>query len=273
MNNNRKAVVVKNLSYTYPDGTNALENVSFEIFKGECVALVGSNGAGKSTLLLQLNRIIESQSGSIEIVGKILNKKNVREIRKRVGLVFQDPENQLFMSTVFDDIAFGPINMGLSKEEVHKKVKLALKKVGLDGYEDRCPHHLSFGEKKKISVATVLSIEPEILLLDEPTSNLDPCARRKMIDMLVNLSSTKLIASHDIEMLLEICDRCILLDHGKIAADGEVEDILTNINLLREHGLDVPTVVRLFGSDALEIIRNKLNDLEKIALGACRNGF
>jgi cobalt/nickel transport system ATP-binding protein len=267
MKNHRKAVVVKNLSYTYPDGTNALNRVSFEIHSGESIALVGSNGAGKSTLLLHLNRIIENQRGSIEIQGKVLNKKNVKEIRKRVGLVFQDPENQLFMSTVFDDIAFGPINMGLSEKEVHKRVKSALRKINLDGYDDRCPHHLSFGEKKKIAMATVLSIEPDILLLDEPTSNLDPYARRKMIDMLANLHSTKIIASHDIEMLLEICDRCILLDHGKIAAIGKVEDVLTNTNLLREHGLDVPTVVRLFGIDALEIIRNKLSDHEAMVLG------
>jgi cobalt/nickel transport system ATP-binding protein len=267
MKNNKKSVVVRNLSYTYPDGTNALKKISFEIYSGESVALVGSNGAGKSTLLLHLNRIIENQNGFIEIQGKILNKKNVKEIRKMVGLVFQDPENQLFMSTVFDDIAFGPINMGLSEEEVHRRVKSSLKKISLDGYEDRCPHHLSFGEKKKISIATVLSIEPQVLLLDEPTSNLDPFARRKMIDMLANLRSTKIIASHDIEMLLEICDRCILLDHGKIAANGKVEEILTNTNLLREHGLDVPTVVRLFGNDALEIIRNKLNILDTMALG------
>ncbi len=266
MKNNRKAVVVKNLSYTYPDGINALNRVSFEILSGESMALVGSNGAGKSTLLLHLNRIIKNQRGSIEIGGKVLNKKNAKEIRKKVGLVFQDPENQLFMSTVFDDIAFGPINMGLSEKEVHKRVKSALRKISLDGYEDRCPHHLSFGEKKKISMATVLSIEPDILLLDEPTANLDPYARRKMIDMLVNLRSTKIIASHDIEMLLEVCDRCILLDHGRIAAIGKVEDILTNTALLRDHGLDVPTVVRLFGSDALDIVRNKLHDLETIVL-------
>jgi cobalt/nickel transport system ATP-binding protein len=264
MEKKKKAVVVKNLSYTYSDGTNALSGVSFDIYHGESIALVGSNGAGKSTLLLHLNRIIENQRGSIEIQGKILNKKNVKEIRKKVGLVFQDPENQLFMSTVFDDIAFGPVNMGLSEKEVHKRVRSALRKVSLEGYEERCPHHLSFGEKKKIAMATVLSLEPDILLLDEPTANLDPHARRNMIDMIGDLRSTKIIASHDIEMLLEICQRCILLDHGRIAAIGKVEDILTNATFLRAHGLDVPTIVRLFRKDAQDIVRNKLDDLETI---------
>ncbi len=262
-----KAISVRKLNYTYPDGTSALKNVSFDIFVGESVGLVGPNGAGKSTLLLHLNGIIKNQSGHINIAGMALNKKNIREVRHKVGMVFQDPEDQLFMSTVFDDVAFGPINMGFTEEHVHERVKLALKKVSLEGYEDRCPHHLSMGEKKKVSIATVLSMRPEILLIDEPTANLDPRARRKMIDMLANFRSTKIIASHDIEMLLEICDRCILLDHSTIAANGKVEDILTNANLLREHGLDVPTVVKLFGNNALEIIRDRSGDINTIKFG------
>ena len=255
MENHTKALTVKNLSYTYPDGTSALENVSFEICTGESVALLGPNGAGKSTLLLHLNGIIESQSGSIEVKAMMLKKKSAANIRKKVGLVFQDPEDQLFMSTVFDDVAFGPINMGISEEQVRERVKWALRQVGLDGYEERCPHHLSVGEKKKVSVATTLSMKPEILLFDEPTSNLDPCARRKMIEMLKGLQATKIIASHDIDMLLKICDKAILLDDGRVVANGKTEDILTNIELLNEHGLEVPTLVRLFGNDALEIIR------------------
>lgn len=266
MENNKKAVVVKNLSYSYPEGIEALKNVSFEISTGESLALIGSNGAGKSTLLLHLNGIIKNEISSIEIFGNVLNKKKIKEIHKKVGFVFQDPDNQLFMSTVFDDIAFGPINMGLSEEEVHKRVKLALKQVNLEGYEDRCPQHLSGGEKKLVAVATIISMRPEILLLDEPTSNLDPLARRKMIEMLKKIKATKIIASHDIEMLIEVCNRAILLDNGEIAGDDKIEDVLTNTTLLRQHGLDIPTVVRLFGRDALEIIRNKFCNIDNIVL-------
>lgn len=255
MKNNGKPMVVRNLSYRYSDGTSALEDVSFEVSNGDSVALVGPNGAGKSTLLLHLNGILSKQTGSIEILGMPLEKKNVGSIRKRVGLVFQDPEDQLFMSTVFDDIAFGPINMGIPEKQVRERVRWALTEVGLNGYEDRCPHHLSVGEKKKVSVATVLSMGPDIILLDEPTSNLDPLARRRMIEMLKGLRATKLIASHDIEMLLGICDRTILLDNGRVVADGKTADVLTDPELLREHGLEVPMLVKLFGSDALDVIR------------------
>ncbi|MEE9341096.1 MAG: ABC transporter ATP-binding protein [Thermoplasmata archaeon] len=255
MKNNGNPVVVRNLSYRYSDGTSALEDVSFDISNGDSVALVGPNGAGKSTLLLHLNGILSKQDGSIEILGMPLERRNVGSIRKRVGLVFQDPEDQLFMSTVFDDIAFGPINMGLPEEQVRERVRWALTEVGLNGYEDRCPHHLSLGEKKKVSVATVLSMGPEIILLDEPTSNLDPLARRRMIEMLKGLRATKLIASHDIEMLLGICDRGILLDNGRVVADGKTADVLTDPELLREHCLEVPMLVKLFGSDALDVIR------------------
>ncbi len=251
-----ESVAINNLSYSYPDGTNALRKISLKIQNGENVALVGPNGAGKSTLLSHLNGIIPNRNGHIKIMGEPLSKQNLREIRKLVGLVFQDPEDQLFMSTVFDDVAFGPINMGFSENQIRKRVKLALKRVGLVGYEERCPHHLSVGEKKKVSIATVLSMRPEIILLDEPTSNLDPSARRKMIKMLMSLGTTKIIASHDIEMLLEVCDRTILLDNGRIIADGKTEKILTNSKLLDKHGLEVPTVVRLFGNDALKIIRD-----------------
>ncbi len=265
MKTSTESITIKNLSYTYPDGTNALSGISLKIHNGENVALVGPNGAGKSTLLSHLNGIIANENGHIKISGQVLNKKNLNQIRKIVGLVFQDPEDQLFMSTVFDDVAFGPINMGLSENQIHKRVKLALKKVGLAGYEERCPHHLSVGEKKKVSIATVLSMRPKIILLDEPSSNLDPSARRKMIKMLMSLRTTKLIASHDIEMLLEICDRTILLDNGRIIADGKTEDILTNSELLDKHGLEVPTVVRLFGKKALKIIREMSMEVPDMA--------
>lgn len=261
----RKEVVVEHLSYLYPDGTPALNDVCFEVFAGENVALVGPNGAGKSTLLLHLNGIIENTNGCITIAGKILNKKNVVDIRKKVGVVFQDPDDQLFMSTVFDDVAFGPINMGLSEEKVKERVRMALQKVGLAGFEGRCPHHLSFGEKKRISVATVLSMEPDILLLDEPTSNLDPSGRRSMIETLKTLSSTKIIASHDIEMLLEICDKAILLDKGKIVMNDIIDDVLTNIELLDSHGLEAPAAVKLLGDDAIPMIRNNFNSSKEKA--------
>jgi len=251
----KNAIVIRDLSYSYSDGTNALRNVSFEIVKGERIALVGANGAGKSTLLSHLNGIIELKKGSIEIMGMQMKGRNLREIRKKVGIVFQDPEDQLFMAKVFDDVAFGPINMGLNGEEVRKRVRTALKKVGLAGYEERCPHHLSFGEKKRIGVATVLSMRPDILLLDEPTSNLDPWAKRSTIDMLKKLPGTMIIASHDIEMLLELCSRAVVLDRGEIAAMGEVGTVLTDVGMLRKHGLDAPLIIRLFGEKALEMIR------------------
>ena len=259
MASKKKDVVVKNLSYIYPDDTPAIHDVCFDISKGETVALGGKNGAGKSTLLLHLNGVIENENGCITIAEMSLNKKNVRDIRKKVGVVFQDPDDQLFMSTVFDDVAFGPINMGFSEEKVKKRVHMALQKVGLAGFEERCPHHLSFGEKKRISVATVLSMKPDILLLDEPTSNLDPGGRRRIIETLKTLSSTKIIASHDIEMLLEICDKAILMDKGRIVETGKAEDILTNVELLNAHCLEEPTVVKLLGDDAVFMIRNNFD--------------
>jgi cobalt/nickel transport system ATP-binding protein len=249
-------IIVKNLSYVYPDGTPALKDVCFEITKGENVALVGQNGAGKSTLLLHLNGVIENNNGRITIAGKQLDKKNVPDIRKKVGVVFQDPDDQLFMSTVFDDVAFGPINMGFSEETVKERVKKSLQKVGLSGFEERCPHHLSFGEKKRISVATVLSMTPAILLLDEPTSNLDPGGRRNIIETLKTLDSTKIIASHDIESLLEICDKAILMDKGRVVATGRSEEILTDIELLNSHGLEAPSIVKMLGDDVIPLLRN-----------------
>lgn len=253
----KNAIVIKDLSYAYSDGINALRDVSFEIATGERIALVGANGAGKSTLLSHLNGIIELKKGSIEIMGTPLERRNLRKIRKKVGIVFQDPEDQLFMAKVFDDVAFGPINMGFGKQEVRNRVRTALKKVGLAGYEERCPHHLSFGEKKRIGVATVLSMRPDILLLDEPTSNLDPCAKRNTIEMLKKLPGTMIIASHDIEMLLELCNRAVVLDRGEIAAMGDVGNVLTDVGLLRKHGMDAPLIIRMFGEKALEMIRKR----------------
>lgn len=236
----RKIVRIKNLEYIYPDGTSALRGIDLDIFEGESIGLIGPNGAGKSTLLLHLNGILREGRGSIEILGMKVEEKNLIKIRQKVAIVFQQPDDQLFMPTVFDDIAFGPINAGYSEEKVRKKVKEALKEVGMTGYEKRCSHHLSLGEKKRISLATVLSMEPEIMILDEPTSNLDPRARRHLIELLNNLNLTKIVAGHDLELILEICQRVILLDEGKIVTNGETKEVLSNKSLMEYHGLEVP---------------------------------
>ena len=253
-------VNVKGLTYTYPDGHSALKNVSFKLYDGETIGLVGPNGAGKSTLMLLLLGIIPLKTGNglVKIAGKPLRKKNLAAIRKQVGLVFQDPDDQLFMSTVFDDVAFGPINMGFSEAQVHKRVNSALAKVGLKDFHDRCPHHLSFGEKKRVALATVLSMHPKILLLDEPTANLDPRARRKIIELMNEFHSVKLISSHDIEMLIETCDRVLLLDNGKLVANDKPKKIFSDEKLLKAHGLEMPMALRLLGEAAFELMsRNR----------------
>ncbi len=238
-------VEIKGLEYAYPDGIRALNGVSLDIFEGESVALIGLNGAGKSTLLLHLNGILQSDIGDVEVLGMKVDE-NIREIRSKVGMVFQDPDDQLFMPTVFDDVAFGPINMGFSEEKVKEKVRMALERVNMSGHEARAPHHMSLGEKKRIAIATVLSMEPEILLLDEPTSNVDPNAQRHLIELLNELDITKIMATHDIEMVSDTCDRAIVMFEGKIAANGAVEEVLTNSELLESNGLEAPMLVKLF---------------------------
>lgn len=240
----KKIIRVRNLDYIYPDGTKALKGMDLDIFKGESVGLIGPNGAGKSTLLLHLNGILKGRPGSVEVLGMKVEEKNLINIRQKVAIVFQQPEDQLFMPTVFDDVAFGPINAGYSKERVKGKVKEALKGVRMEDYEKRCSHHLSFGEKKRISLATVLSMEPEILILDEPTSNLDPRARRHLIKLLRNLNLTKIVAGHDLELILDICPRVILLNEGKIVANGGAKKILKDKSLMESHGLEVPLSLR-----------------------------
>jgi cobalt/nickel transport system ATP-binding protein len=236
----KKIIRIKNLEYAYPDGTKALKGIDLDIFSQESVGLIGPNGAGKSTLLLHLNGILKGRQGSVEVLGMKVEEKNLIKIRQKVAIVFQQPDDQLFMPTVFDDVAFGPINAGYSKEKVREKVREALKEVRMEDYEKRCSHHLSFGEKKRISLATVLSMQPEILILDEPTSNLDPRARRNLIKLLKDLNLSKIIAGHDLELILEICPRVILLDEGKIVANGGTKKILSNKSLMESHGLEVP---------------------------------
>jgi cobalt/nickel transport system ATP-binding protein len=231
-----KVIEIKNLSYNYPDGHRGLSSVDLVVWPGDNVAVIGPNGAGKSTLLLHLNGILRGNS-TVKICGLTVEEKNLKEIRKKVGLIFQDPEDQLFSLNVFDDVAFGPINMGLTESEVKQHVAQALQWVNMAGYEQRSPHHLSVGEKKRIAIATVLSLDPEILVIDEPTSNLDPRSKWSLVELLNRLPITKIIATHDLELVRALCHRTMVMDEGKIAADGKTENILDDIPLLRAHGL------------------------------------
>ena len=230
-------ICITDLKYSYPNGMPALKGIHLSITKGECVGIIGPNGAGKTTLLLHLNGIFQSSNGAVKILGTSVCKNTVKAIRKEVGLVFQDPDDQLFMPTVFDDVAFGPINLGCDKAEVRKRVRQALDWVGMQGNEDRCPHHLSVGQKKRIAIAAVLSMDPQILVLDEPTSNLDPRGKWDLIDLLKGLPMTKIIASHDMEMIETLCPRTFILDNGQIVADDLTQRILSNEALLKDHGL------------------------------------
>jgi len=234
-----KAIEVNSLEYSYPDKTKALKGINLTINEGETVALVGANGAGKSTLLLHLNGINRGD-GTIKIFGLSVEEKNFKKIRSLVGMVFQNPDDQLFLPTVFDDVAFGPMNMGLSADEVTNRTKKALEAVGMADYTEKLPHHLSFGQKKRISIATVLSMQPKILVLDEPTSNLDPRNRRNLIELLKGFDTTKIIATHDMGMVADICTRVIVMAEGKIVADGTVKEILLDNHLLEQYGLESP---------------------------------
>ncbi|UCD08185.1 MAG: ATP-binding cassette domain-containing protein [Dehalococcoidales bacterium] len=231
-----EVIKIENLSFTYPDGRQALSNICLTITRGDLVAIIGPNGAGKSTLLQHLNGILHS-NGAICILGKTLEKNNIRWIRSKVGVVFQNPDDQLFSPTVFDDVAFGPINIGYTKEEVNDAVKEALERVGMSDFEQRSPHHLSLGEKKRIAIATVLSMSPEILVFDEPTSNLDPKAKGSIIQLFKQLPATKIIATHDLDLVRSLCPRTVILNSGTIAADGATSEILANHSLLKENDL------------------------------------
>lgn len=240
----KKIIEIKGLNYSYPGGREALGNINLDVFEGESLGIIGPNGAGKSTLLLHLNGILSGNS-RIRVLDLEAEEKNLPWIRSKVGLVFQDPDDQLFMPTVFDDVAFGPINMDLDKARVKQLVKEALEAVGMQDAVNRLSHHLSFGEKKRISIATVLSMEPEILVLDEPSSNLDPRARQHLLNLLRGFRLTKIIAGHDLELILEICNRVVVLDKGAIVAEGGTKDILGNKSLMELHGLEVPLSLKL----------------------------
>lgn len=238
------ALALLGVAYAYPDGTRALDGIDLTVRRGERVALLGPNGAGKSTLMLHVNGVLRAGAGTIAVGGLTLEDATVRAVRERVGLVFQDPDDQLFMATVYDDVAFGPLNMGLSREEADARVHEALHAVGLAGAASKSGAHLSFGQRKRIALATVLSMRPDVLVLDEPTSNLDPRARRQMLDLLGGLETTALIATHDMDMVWELCDRSVIIDGGRVAADGPTSELLANEALLVTHGLELPAAVR-----------------------------
>ena len=238
------ALLIADLSYEYPDGTRALDGVSLRVAPGERVALLGPNGAGKSTLILHINGVLMPQQGRVSVSGFELADATVREVRARVGLVFQDPDDQLFMTTVYDDVAFGPLNMGFSRAETDERVHEALHGVGLAETASKPGTHLSFGQKKRAALATVLSMRPDVLVLDEPTSNLDPRARRHMIELLHRQSSTLIVATHDMDLAWRLCTRAVILDDGRIVADGPAEAVLTDEQLMLDHGLELPVAVR-----------------------------
>ncbi|RCX18429.1 cobalt/nickel transport system ATP-binding protein [Anaerobacterium chartisolvens] len=231
---------VKNLVYTYPDGHTAVRDISFEIKRGESIGIIGANGAGKSTLLMLIMGLLMPQSGEIWVEELKVTPKSLTAVRQRIGMVLQDPDDQLFMANVYDDVAFGPRNYKLDEAEVNERVTKALQTVGILYLKDRPPFRLSGGEKRAAAIASVLSMQPGILVMDEPTSSLDPKARRRLISMLKELSQTKIITSHDMDMVMEVCDRAIVLKEGRIAADGLARDILADCRLLEECGLESP---------------------------------
>ncbi|HSL28113.1 MAG TPA: energy-coupling factor ABC transporter ATP-binding protein [Anaerolineales bacterium] len=230
---------VRDLSFSYHDGRAVLRSVSFQLCEGDKVALVGPNGAGKSTLMLHLNGIL-SGHGEVTIGGQRLTRENLSAVRAMVGLVFQNPDDQLFSPTVFEDVAFGPLHMGLPMEEVERRVNSALEAVRMSGFKDRLSHHLSMGEKKRIAIATVLSMDPQILVLDEPSAGLDPRGRRTLINLLRELPITMLVSTHDMRLVQELFPRTIMMDEGQIVADGRTQNILENEELLTTHGLEKP---------------------------------
>ena len=240
---------VRGLAYAYPDGHQALFGVDLHVHEGERVALLGPNGAGKTTLVLHLNGILSRPArGTVSVSGLPVAKENLKEIRRRVGIVFQDPDDQLFMGTVRQDVAFGPANLGLKGAELERRVMEALDQVGMADFVDRPPHHLSFGQRRRVAVATVLAMEPEILVLDEPSSNLDPASRRELADILRGLDVTVLMVTHDLPYALELCPRSVVLSDGVVVADRPTYDVLTDEALMAAHRLELP-----FGFDPRRI--------------------
>ena len=239
---------VRGLAYAYPDGHQALFGVNLHVHQGERVALLGPNGAGKTTLVLHLNGILTAGAGSVSVSGLPVTEPNLMEVRRRVGVVFQDPDDQLFMPSVRADVEFGPANLGLRGAALEARVVAALGQVGMLDFIDRPPHHLSFGQRRRVAVATVLAMEPEILVLDEPTSNLDPAARRELSEILDSLDVTVLMVTHDLPFALEMCERSLLLSDGVIVADESTQTLLADDELMRAHRLELP-----YGFDPMSV--------------------
>lgn len=231
---------IENLTFSYPNGFRALDNVSLSVGPDERVALVGPNGAGKSTLMLHLNGLLRASAGEVCVGGLPVEDDTLGQIRAWVGLVFQNPDDQLFSPRVFDDVAFGPLHMGLSEDEVRRRSMEALAAVDMADYADHISHHLSLGQKKRVSIATVLSMEPKILVFDEPSAGLDPRARRSLIELLDGMQRTMLVATHDMRMVEELFPRTVVLDVGRVVADGDTRAILGDEALLTRHGLERP---------------------------------
>jgi cobalt/nickel transport system ATP-binding protein len=234
---------VSGLAYAYPDGHQALFGVDLTVERGERVALLGPNGAGKTTLVLHLNGILHGGAGRVRVAGLDVlpgDRDVLREVRRRVGIVFQDPDDQLFMPTVRDDVAFGQANLGVNGAAITSRVTAAHDQVGMAEFADRPPHHLSFGQRRRVAVATVLAMEPEVLVLDEPTSNLDPASRRELAEVLASLDVTILVVTHDLPYALQVCERSVILSGGSIVADGPTPQLLADEALLREHRLELP---------------------------------
>ena len=234
------SLLVADLAFAYPDGHQALYGVDLRLEPGERVALLGPNGAGKTTLVMHLNGILRAGRGRVEVAGLPVEDRNLQEVRRRVGIVFQDPDDQLFMPTVGEDVAFGPRNLGLPEPEVARRVADALAAVDMAGVADRPPHHLSFGQRRRVAVATVLSMQPEVLVLDEPSSNLDPAGRRELAEVLQALPTTLLMVTHDLPYALQLCPRSVVLDAGVVVADGPTRELLADPALLAAHRLELP---------------------------------
>jgi len=246
---------VERLNFRYPNGTVALCDVSFSLAPGERVGLVGPNGAGKTTLLLHLNGLLPervpdalpngAERTSVMVQGLPLIRRNLPAVRRQIGLLFQDPDDQLFCATVREDIAFGPLNLGLPRDEIENRIAEALQAVGMSGTELRSPHQLSLGERKRICLAGVLACRPDVLIMDEPTASLDPRSRRQFLGLMRDCPAAQLIATHDLELVLESCSRVLVLNHGRLQADGPPRQILAQTSLMEQHGLEVPLSLRL----------------------------
>ena len=234
------ALEVTGLRFAYPDGQEALTGVDFIVGPGERVAILGPNGAGKTTLALHLNGILRAEGGTVQIGGLSLDDDTLAEIRRRVGMVFQDPNDQLFMPTVYDDVAFGPANLGLSGAELDDRVNEALAAVDATETAQRAPHHLSGGERRRVAIATVLAMRPDVLVLDEPASDLDPASRRELIETLQGLEVAQLVVTHDLPLALELCSRTLIMDGGRVVADGLTRGLLADEALLGRHRLELP---------------------------------